>query len=117
MDTAKVSIARLNGENYLVWSTQLEALLLARGLWKHVGSETSVGTARVPDETTAPVNEATIVKEKNTGRATILCTIEPEYISMVAGDTDPRIMWRKLSDASVSIHSQKQSLEYDYDAK
>lgn len=104
MDTAKVSIAKLNGENYLIWSTQLEALLHARGLCKHVGPETIADTERVSGVTTAPVIEQsdTIAKEKSTVRATILCTIEPEYISMVAGDTDPRVMWRKLSDANKS---------------
>ena len=34
MDVSKVVIAKLNGDKYLVWATQMQALLQAKDLWK-----------------------------------------------------------------------------------
>lgn len=106
MDTAKVTITHLNGTNYLIWSTQVEALLRARGLWKYIdGSNMEVTSA----------SEAKVEQERSSARAAIICTIEPEYISMVAGDQDPKLMWKKLSDSNkskcvASVHTLRNKL-------
>ena len=39
---------------------------------------------------------------KNAARAEIMCTIEAEYVAMIAYDKDPRVMWTKLADANKS---------------
>ena len=113
MDTAKISITKLNGSNYLIWATQVEALLQARGLWKYIeGDETQtpVDPTRLVD-----TNTEVVAKEKNSVRATIICTIEPEYISVVAGEGDPKVMWTKLADANkskctASLHTLRNKL-------
>ena len=56
-----------------------------------------------------------VAKEKDSTRATIICTIEPEYIPMIAGDRDPKVMWTKLADANksnciASIHTLRNKL-------
>lgn len=79
MDTGKVVISKLNGANYLIWAAQLEALLQARGVWEHVELETPL-----PDRSAA--NCAEVSKDKNIARAAIICSLEPEFIPMVASE-------------------------------
>ena len=52
----RYSIDKLHGENYLVWSTQVQLVLEAKGIWGHVD-----GTRKIEDTATA---EATAVHEK-----------------------------------------------------
>ena len=105
METGKITITKLNGANCLIWSTQLEALLRARGLRKYVaeqGSTTMVGTSESTAAAGAKPDEALTSKQRSEVRAAIICTIEAECIPMVAGDMEPCVMWKKLSDANLS---------------
>lgn len=105
MDTTKFAISKLNGTNYLIWATQIEALLKAKGIWKYVCHDGSAFVEATSETTTtaATAKETeTMMKEKSVACATIICTIEPEYIPMVAGEDDPRTIWKKLSDANMS---------------
>ena len=43
MDFSKASVAKLNVSNYLVWATQVEALLQARDLWVYVDKSAADG--------------------------------------------------------------------------
>lgn len=80
MDTSKVVISKLNGSSYLVWATQIEALLQARYLWQYVGPD----EVSVPDTDAAGIAAAS--KAKNMARAVIVSSIESEYVPMVAGE-------------------------------
>ena len=116
METNRVSITKLNGGNYLILATQLEALLRAGGVWKHieivghVANETakeavSISTSVEPSATTTQQSSANVEKnemERNVVRAAIICSIEPEFIAIVTGCQDPRVMWKKLADANSS---------------
>lgn len=39
------------------------------------------------------------LKQKYSVRASTICTIEHKYISIVADEQDPKVMWIKLADA------------------
>lgn len=92
MDTGKVVIEKLNGKNFLIWAAQIEALLFARGLWQYLEMEVQLP----PPESD---KHAQAVRDKNMARATIICSLESEYVAMVAGDKNPKRMWDKLSAA------------------
>lgn len=79
----------------MIWSAQIEALLQARGVWQYV--ETSIA---LPDR--AAANYAEVSKGRNMARAAIICSLEAEYISMVATERDPKSMWDKLAAANKS---------------
>lgn len=108
MDTGKVTITKLDGSNYLIWATQIEALLQARGIWEHVD-----GTAVIPARTADTF--AQVMKSRNMARAAIICSIEAEYVPMVAADRDPQVIWDKLADmhkskCTASIHTLRSRL-------
>lgn len=118
MDIGKFAIAKLNRDNYLVWACQIEALLQARALWHHVCDDEEFGQTGSENETEGTETAATrqsIAKEKCTARAAIICTIEPEFIPMVAGEKDPRKVWQKLARANkskcvASVHTLRKRL-------
>ena len=111
MDVTKVVIAKLNGTNYLVWATQMQALLQARDLWKHVGEP----MVSVPTVTAAGTSGNEDAKEECMARAMIICGIEAEFIPMVAAEQNPRKVWKLLADANnskctASIHTLRNRL-------
>ena len=73
MDFSKVSVAKFIGSNYLVWATQVEALLQARDLWVYVDESAADGPT--------------------TG------VREPEFVPIILGQKAPREVWKKLADA------------------
>lgn len=105
MDVSKVVITKLNGENYLIWATQVEALLQARDLWKYIdGSHEEVGNT-----------SADVKKHKSMARAAIICSVETEYVPMIAGTKDPKEMWDMLADSNkskctASVHTLRNRL-------
>lgn len=114
MDVSKVVIGKLNGSNYLIWATQVEALLQARDLWKHVTSNVDDMEVSVP-----PADGAVVApnntKAKSMARAAIICSIESEYVPMVAAERCPRKIWRMLADANkskctASVHTLRNRL-------
>ena len=122
MDIGKFVISKLNGTNYLVWACQVEALLQARGLWSHVcdndftNQEMSQNeSVAIEGTTTTTATTQGIEKEKSMARAAIICTIEPEYIPMVAGEQNARKIWQKLANDNkpkcvASIHTLRKRL-------
>ena len=108
MDTGKITITKLDGTNYLVWATQVEALLQARGLWQHIEDGVSVPSATEP-------TYAEFMKGRNMVRSAIICSLEPEYVPMVAAERDPKEIWNKLADmhkskCTASVHSLRNRL-------
>eukprot|EP00171_Calliarthron_tuberculosum_P012829 IDg12829t1 len=67
MDVGKVVITKLNGTNNLVWATQVEDWLQARGLWEYVYT-----VITTPASSHATHDE--IVKAKSVARAAIICS-------------------------------------------
>lgn len=109
MDLAKAAITKLNSANYLVWATQVEALLQVRGLWKHIDGFT-LGAAATDEEREQTANE------RSAARATILCTIDSEYILLIPGESNPKRMWENLADANMpkckaSVHTLRNRLK------
>ena len=71
MDVGKVVIEKLNGDNYLVWATQMQELLQAKDSWKYVDGDEVITTPKNPSS--KPNNES--AKEKSIARAMIICCI------------------------------------------
>ena len=95
MNVSKLAIAKLNGSNYLVWATQMQALLQAKDLWKHVvGNEVITISA---DPTGTMSNDR--VKEKSMARAMLVCCIDPEFVPKVATEENPSRVWQLLADS------------------
>ena len=105
MDVSKFAIAKLNGSNYLLWATKMQALLQAKDLWKHVvGNEVSTTTT---DPTGTISNDD--AKEKSMVRAMLICCIEPEFVPVVAAEENPSKVWQLLaysnkSRCTASVH-------------
>ncbi len=95
VDVGKVVIRKLDGTNYLIWATQVDALLQARGLCYHVSTEVVL-----PERDESGYAES--MKARCMARAAIICSIESEYVPMVAGVDDPKVIWDKLDDADKS---------------
>ena len=77
----KITIAKLNRPNYMIWSTQLEALLRVQCLWKFVAEQGSTTVERTSESTAvsgAKSDEASTSKQQSEVRAAIICTIEAE---------------------------------------
>ena len=98
MDVSKVVIAKLNGTNYLVWATQMQALLQAKDLWKHAGGE----VVSVPTPTATGTSTNDEAKGECMARAMIICSIEAEFIPRIAAEQNPRKVWKMLADANKS---------------
>lgn len=91
MGTAKVSITKLNSKNYPIWATQIEELLPARGLWNYIEREISTGAStQGTTKNSLKMMSDDHTENRNGVRAAILCTIEPDHISMIAGDKDQK---------------------------
>ena len=87
-----VSVVPLNGSNYATWKVQAKMVLLKDGLWKIVdGTET------------APTSGSESVLAKFVGRrdkalATLVLSVEPSLLYLIADSDDPKDVWTKLSD-------------------
>ena len=120
MDASKFIITKLNSTNYLVWATQMEALLQARDLWKFVGEEDTSNeevSVNAPTAVGASTTETDVMKSKSMARAAITCSIEAEHVPTIAAIRDPREMWNKLADANksmctASVHTLRNRLLY-----
>ena len=82
MDVSKVFIAKLNRINYLVWATQMQALLQAKDLWKHVGDE----VVSIPTSTETGISVNNGSQGECMARAMVMCSIEAEYIPMISAE-------------------------------
>lgn len=50
------------------------------------------------------------VMKRSMARAAIICSLEAQYVAMVAADRDPKVMWRKLAEShkskcTAAVHS------------
>ena len=111
MDVSKFAIAKLNGSNYLEWATQVQALLQAKDLWKHV-FENEVSTTPADPSGTVSNDDA---KEKSIARAMFMCCIESEFVSVVAAKDNPSKVWQLLADSNkswctASVHTLRNRL-------
>jgi len=86
MDTGKVIVEKLSDNNYLIWSAQMEALLEARGVWRHISGETNLEGP-----------QAGFTHGKNVARALIICSLTAQYVAVVVSEKDPKNMWELCS--------------------
>lgn len=91
MDTGKVIVEKLSDNNYLIWSAQMEALLEARGVWRHISGETNLEGP-----------QAGFTHGKNVARALIICSLTAQYVAVVVSEKDPKNMWDKLKEVHTS---------------
>lgn len=79
MDSTKIVVDKLMEKNYLMWSAPMEALMEARGVYKHISGEADMeGT------------QAGYAHQNNVARALIICSLSPQYVAVVLSEKDPK---------------------------
>ena len=104
----KYTIEKLNGTNYLVWATQVQLVLEAKGLWKYVestnGDEASEQVASGAQHVTASASDVMDQdgKEARQAIAEIMLNIESNYVVAVLSKKTPREVWHTLKSMNES---------------
>lgn len=91
MDTNLTSgIKKFDGTDFEVWSTLVEAILIAKGLDSVITEEPET-------------NDAKWIQKDKSARAIILLSLEPEMVRLVLSCNSAKSVWERLR----TVHSQK----------
>ena len=107
----RYTIEKLNGENYLVWATQLQLVLEAKGLWGYVTGE----VVRPGDQAQQSTFSSTIITEGRLAEsqekydrdslhamAEMILNVETKYVVSVISKKTPQEVWNTLRDMNQS---------------
>ena len=98
----KYSIDKLNGDNYLVWATQVQLVLESKGLWKYVADVMEVDADGTTSEASGPSSNIQREQEARQAMAEIILNIESKYVVSVLNKKTPREVWNTLKDMNSS---------------
>ena len=96
MESSRISIEKLNGNNYISWAAQMEASLVAKELWEFVD-----GSAEAENN----FEQMTVEPKKhfNETRALLICNFHSSIVPLIMMKKNPRDIW----DTLATIHKSK----------
>lgn len=82
----KLSVAKLNNENYFTWKFKVEMLLIKEGVWD------------VLNTSKPEINPGEWIKKDNSARATISLSVEDDQLHLIRQCTTASSMWTNLQN-------------------
>ena len=82
----RYTIDKLTDNNYLVWATQVQLVLEAKGLWSYVEGK----------ESSSSSNADQVHKEKRQCMAEIILNIDSKFVAAVLNKAEPKDVWETL---------------------